>query len=531
MNENTITPPEQNKILTALNFIILSVMLTLFAFMLRGTIQAIYPEWQTTGLLIVAFIVSFESLVVQHLLHAAYDSFQRRLPTTLAELILISLAAKILTMVAAQPISLWQEVSSWQQDFAKNFFDADFILSIMTLLIIWMLSRVFSSSLTQLEEDKSLMEQEKSGRVFTDRQVARRRLVNLIFGMGFAMMVLMVITNSSPALSQTSGSTARGFFITLLVYFFSGFLFIAINQYNIMRTRWYLNDVPVNPNLAKRWVFYSIIFITGAVLLVVFLPTEFTLGLLPVIQAIYEGIVIILGILELIIFLPVVLALSVISSLETGEPLEQEIEETLPEFTTITQQAASTVGWWEVLKSVLFWLVFLGIIIFAIIYYFRNRKEFGSFFNKIKVGEWLKDFWRWISTGFNKLKHTAAETLQKNMKNIRAFFQRQKVKLPAAVELFQDLPARQMVILTYINWIRWSRRHGFHRKESQTPYEYAVNYTQELPEAAQAVDTLTNTFILARYSRQSIDRSSVQTAQSSLTNIKEIFQTNQVGKQ
>lgn len=522
MNDKNINTPNQNKILTALNFLLLSVMLTCFVFMFRGIALLIYPDLQAPGLLILTFIIALETLIIQHVLHEAYDSSQRHFPTALAELVLIIFIAKMITMPFGHPDSIWQEVSSWHQDFIENFLTKDFLFASFIALIVWVLARMFNQSLIELEENKNLMAQEKLGKVFTNRQLARRRLIGLIFILGFIMMAFMVIINSNQDLMKGNLSSSRFLFIILLAYFFSGFLFMAFNQYSIMKIRWYFNEVPVNPDLARRWVFYSIVFIFLATLLVIFLPTSFTLGLQPLVQALYEGMIFIIGILEIIFFIPIIYGLSLLNFLETGESVSEEFQETLPEYTsTFTSQVSSTADWWEVLKSVLFWLVFLGVIVFAIWYYFKNRKELRSFFSKIKVGAWLRDFWHWIKSGLKKAKQTTAETLQKSIQNVREYFQKQKVKLPSMAEILKNLPPRQMVVLTYISWVRWCQKQGIHRKDSQTPLEYARTCCRELPDAAEAIDTLTRIFILARYTRQSITKTDLEDTQSALASIKE----------
>lgn len=523
MSEKNPNPSEQRHALIALNLIILSVMVTCFALMERILIRAIYPDWQSPGLLIIAFLVVFISLVVRQLMHEAYSSNQRPFPTALAELVLIILVVKLVSMFSKGFPAFWEEILSWQDAFVERFFEIDFLLSLICVLIVWALTLLFSESLVKLEEDKSVMAQERLGRVINNRQLARKQLINLILILGFIMMVFMVIIEGVQGLAQNNTVSTRQFLIILLVYFFSSFMFLAVNQYNIMKVRWYLNEVPVNADLARRWVLYSIAFIAAAVILVIFLPTNFTVGFIPLAQALYQAILFIWSAIEILFFLPFVLALSLFNSTETDESISQEIQETLLEYTSAPQEITSTVGWWEVLKSVLFWLVFLGVIIISIRYYLKNRKEFKSFLSKLRFGEWLRDFWRWIKTGFKRLGRTTANTLQQGIKAVQTYLQRERTKLNPIAELVRRLPPRQAVILTYINWVRWSQKQGIGRKGSQTPFEYAHVYRQELPEAAEAIDDLTGTFILARYTRHEINKEKVQTAQVSFDSIKEAY--------
>jgi hypothetical protein len=53
--------------------------------------------------------------------------------------------------------------------------------------------------------------------------------------------------------------------------------------------------------------------------------------------------------------------------------------------------------------------------------------------------------------------------------------------------------------------IRRGAEQGLTRTPSQTPSEYAVQLERSLPSAAEYIDSITEVFIQARYSRREVD--------------------------
>ncbi len=280
---------------------------------------------------------------------------------------------------------------------------------------------------------------------------------------------------------------------------------MALNQYSIMRARWYFNDISVHPDLAKRWLFYTLVFIALVLLLIVFLPTNFTLGLYPVIETVFKVLIYIFGIVQFILLLPISFVISLFNSLFATGQNDQPVQPVMPEFTPAEPSATGPLPWWDIVRSVLFWLVFIGVIVLAVRYYVNNRKGLRDFFKSIRIGGWLKDFWGWVRRGFRKISQFTAETAQKGYDQVRKFFAERRVKLPALGDLIRRLPPRQAVILTYWDWVRWNKENGLARQESQTPIEYAAALEEKWPAIRDPLEVFTNQFIQARYTRMSID--------------------------
>ena len=302
---NTIQ--DSQRFITLINFILLSGMLSCLAFITNHFIGIFYPEWVVTGLPVLAFFISFEGLLLLYIQTRVVRHGPNPVLTLAAEWILILLIGKLFLMLQPGAGNFWEEILSWQDGFLTTFFDVPYILLIFFLFVIWGLTRIFSPPLYQLEEDQELMEQEKLGVTFNDRQDARRSLMGFVFVIGFIMVGMTVIIKGNFQYIPLIKTPTRAFVIALMTYFALAFIFLSLNQYAILKARWYFNDIQINTDLSKRWLLFTVVFIAIVILLTVFLPTDFAFGFLPVAQTLFEVIVYIFGIVQFLILLPIFL--------------------------------------------------------------------------------------------------------------------------------------------------------------------------------------------------------------------------------
>jgi hypothetical protein len=522
---------ETQRVFTFLNFGLVSAMLACLAFITAKLIEILYPDWGVRGLWILAFIVALESLVIHYTRERYMKFIENPYLATAAEWVILILFSKLFIMFQSGLSNFWPEILSWQSQFLESFFDIEYSLLLFCILVIWMLARIFGQPIIQLEEDHDLMEQEKLGVTFNDRQDARRSLIGLIFVLGFIMIGLTVVLKGDVKFVPFDKTPFKVFIFVLLAYFSLAFIFMALNQFNIMRARWYFNDISVHPDLAKRWLFFTLIFIALVLLTIIFLPTNFTLGLYPVLETIFKVIIYIFGIIQFILLFPIAFVISIFNSLLSIENSNQTVAPTLPEFTPNETDITKSLPWLDIVKSILFWLVFISVIVLAVRYYINNRKGLKEFFKSIRISGWLIDIWRWVKHGFRKIGQFTLETAQKGYHQVRNFFAEREGKLPSLMDLIRRASPRQAVILTYWDWVRWNKEHGLRRRDSQTPNEYAAVLEKRWPEISRQLDKFTNQFIIARYTRHSIDRKQANEAQERLTALKNFIRHNDINTQ
>lgn len=514
--------------LLILNILLISVMLTCFAVILERIIISIYPMWGMTWYPVVTFLLSTLSLFTRQAHRKTPRVFLNQTRFILTEIILIILITKAISMLflfASGYLSLWQEVASWSQNFMENFFNLDFIIRSSAIFLIWLLTWLFSAPLNKLEEDHALMEQEKMGYTFTDRYDARRKLIHLIFNIGILMIILLVIWKSNLSWFDHVTASTGSIVTVLLAYFITAFLFLALNQYAIMKARWFFNEIVVNPELPKRWLFYSLFFIFSVMLVIVFLPTNIPLGISSIADWLSGVILYLSSILFSIITFPIFFILALISSLMGRGTVGESFQAFEPQRDSLPHTIAET-PWLDIVQSILFWLVFVGIIFITITFYIKNKPNLNQFVRDLRLFALFKEFWQWIRQGFVQAKNTSSETIQKGLEKIQTFLKIQKQKLPSLIDFAKKLPPRQAVIFIYTDWINWNRQHGLIRKKSQTPNEYAQAFLIQYGEAIEQVEkinALTKVFILARYSHHPIIKEQALQAQQLVKQLKKII--------
>ncbi|MDF1519008.1 MAG: DUF4129 domain-containing protein [Brevefilum sp.] len=341
------------------------------------------------------------------------------------------------------------------------------------------------------------------------------------------MIMLISLINYFFETQLFNQTGSKSFLPVVLLYFAAGFVFLSINQYAIMKTYWYLNEISVNSELAKRWIFYTILFIIFVIFIIIFLPNDFTLGFDPLLKIIAQILLFLFSIFQFLIIFPIALVISLISSLFSDQPVDNLIQEQVQEYIPAPPEIiGQTPSWLAVIKSALFWLVFILIIVFTIRFYFKNNIKIGSLINNFRLGNWIKDFWKWIMDAFRKLKRTTANSYNTGLNNIKEYIKNRQIRLTKLAGVTRKLPPRQALIMTYLEWILWNQQFGRERRKSETPLEYAQTYNQFFEGSTNLVNTFTNIFIDARYSKHPINEAQVQEAKRLLTKLKEAFEQN-----
>jgi len=521
MNEKKAPETEDNPrhFQMVMNILMVSVLLACFAYVVGATIHTVYPAWGPYWFPIITFLITFVIMITRYVRQVTFETQPNPIGFTLAEAFLIVLLAKVISVFSTVPLgwtAFLTEISSWEHNFVEGFFTVDFLLRTFSLMVIWVLTWIFSMPLNQLQEDEALMAQEKLGFTFNDRPQARRKLIALIFNLGMLMIIILLAWNRIAEALLGNPIQSANHAPVLIIYFFTGFIFLALNQYVIMKARWYFNDIKVSPDLAKRWLLFSLLFILLVIIVVILLPTGFTIEVPALVGRIADLFVLVFSFLYSIIIAPFVLIIYLIERYLNFSTSDEPILEVAPQIPEMVPQISSAMPWWDVVRSLLFWVVFIAVIIAAVSYYWTNQPSLKGFFSKLRFFARIRKLWAWLSQSFRRVQQATAETLHGGWEKINEFLQNQQIKTPAFFALAKRMPPRLAVIMIYVDWISWNQKHGLARQVAQTPLEYAHAYRQHLPNAdelSESVTQLTEVFIQARYSKQPLLKAQVQEAQ------------------
>jgi hypothetical protein len=300
-----------------------------------------------------------------------------------------------------------------------------------------------------------------------------------------------------PTLSSGGAST--------LLYFMLALALLSQTQFISLHTSWNLQRIPVNRSVAGRWALYSIIFLLLLAGVTSLLPTNYSLGLLDAVGTVLNAISwllfsvvqIIMTIFMLIISLPFLLLGK--QPPAVAPPPTPEA----PKLPTGVVNPAAPFPWIELLKSLLFWGIFLGILTFSLSQYLRQHEEVLQAMRKMPGWAWLARFWDWLRGAFRTVRAGISDAVATGWERLQPR-RRLMPELGGWINL-RRLDPRQRVYFFYLALVRRSGETGLPRRQSQTPTEFAATLDSALPEAEPDIDGLTTAFIEARYTPRPVE--------------------------
>lgn len=461
--------------------------------------QRIRPEWNGDFLLPAIFIIALEALLAWRATRKLSFPSTDWLLYRLTELIVIVGGLKVYIYAQRGFDQFLSDVTSWQVSLG-NFFGGEYLFALSLALVVWGMGTYFAVTLHDLEGDEILFHREAEDPVRSNRAAARKRLLADIFMVGGFMLVLTAILRNDLAFLNLPTPPLQTGLLNIILYFMFALILFAQSQFAVLRARWSIDRVPIAPNLASRWAVYTTLILVLAAALVIFLPTQYSLGLLDSLAIFISLIQFVFFMIIFLLWLPIQSLLSIFGR----SPLSQPAPPPPPPTEAFDPSAATTtVTWFDVLKSIAFWLVVVTILVLAFVYYLRQQKELFAQISKVRGLGWLSRFWVWLRGGTRQLTDRARAALDSLIKRVRP--------VPIAPWSFVNprrLSPRQQIIFYYLALVR---RADVPRQPSQTPLEYQQQLTHLPPDDLTG---LTDSFIEARYTQHTI---SPQTAQQAKT--------------
>ncbi len=299
-----------------------------------------------------------------------------------------------------------------------------------------------------------------------------------------------------------------------------------------MKARWYIESVPANPNVGTCWMLYAVILILSIALVVIFLPTSYSLGLLDILRYALQILLYIFTLLQLLLFTPLIALFSLIARL-LGKTETPSAQATMPPIvpTPSPSQVAPPNNFLDLIKSLIFWGVFLFVVVYAFRHYVMNHRGLALGFQRVFGWINFSKAWNWIKRQFIFVNRQLATVVDNSINRIRSLISQNSVSIDPIGRLSRLLPARQRIMLIYVTMIRWNSHNGINRKDNQTPNEYARVLSFALPDNIPDIDGVTQAFIEARYTRHSISNQQANNVQEAVDRIQAAIRANLEQKQ
>jgi hypothetical protein len=266
--------------------------------------------------------------------------------------------------------------------------------------------------------------------------------------------------------------------------------------------QWRWERVPVTPHLAARWTLYAALLVLGLFLLAGLLPASYSLGLIDTLNYTLSLLFAISYLIFRLLLYLISLPFAFLHALLTGQPVVLPppiVPRPLPAATSPTAVSGP-----EFVRSLIFWVVFLGIVGYSLLHYIRERRDLVATLQHIPFVMWVTRAWRWMRNLLRGLNDQVTEVVAAGLRRLRRPVGRGPVGSRPRFVNVRRLSPRDQVLFYYLALMRRGRERGLARRPSQTPHEYAGSLRAALPEARQDVAALTQEFVGARYSGHAV---------------------------
>lgn len=464
--------------------------------------RRINAEWQVTYLPWLGFFISLEAIYTTHLSYKISYFSEDRVKMRVAELIVILVIVKLLLFFIYSPMSLWFDLQAWKS-FLIDFFNRSYLLATGFTVFLWVIATQFGVDLYEIGRDDYAKGQEVAYYFSEDRAIARRRLVDRILVLGTIMITITAVVSLDSRFIWGDRPLFSGTYINLLLYFVLGFALFSQTQFAILGVTWRQESTPVQRNVGSRWVATSLLFLLVLAGLVWFLPTEYSLGLLGTLSVLFSylmSIVVFLWNLFGFLFVSIFRLLGFFE----GQSQEPNNNPELPNLHMPPVVPGQPIPWIEVLKSILFWSVLIGVMGFAVYQYLKQNQELWQMIRRFPLVSWLVNLFEGLRHWFNRTWRSVVS----GMGVVRnRFIPAQTVgETPETLRFIRihSLTPRQQVLFYFQALLRKAEQQGIHRRKTQTPYEYAQMLEASMPEVQANLEPFTDTFVEARYSQHPV---------------------------
>jgi hypothetical protein len=483
---------------------LIALMMVCFAVSIQHLVERVVPGWHGGYIPWLAFLVSLEAMHSRREVRREADLITSRLVYRMIEWVVIALVIKLGLAVSRGLDQLWAELPLWREDFLTYFFDVEYIFVLLLTFIVWSLSGGFEGQLLMLEGDKFLLETDMEAGIFSDRTAVRRQLAGKIFIIGLFMVLFTTLVRWDYQTLWGDRPVPTYQLSYVMLYFLFGFALITLTHFTARRAVWAMEKTPLSHLLGRQWLMYSLLFLLGVTLLAFILPTGYSMGLLATLAYVFNLLFAMVSFLFYLISMPFIYLLNLFLNLtEIAEPFDNPAR---PQYTPFEPPlgGASPIPWWEALRTILFWALFLAITGYAFSIFFRQNQYLLGYLRKIPGWRYLVRFWQWLSSGLARANRQTRSALQGVLNRLRISREAAAALLPNGFVNPRRLSPRQQVLFFYLMMLRRGQESGIPRMPSQTPFEYEERLENDLPDVDVDLKSMTDAFVEARYSRHPI---------------------------
>jgi hypothetical protein len=446
-----------------------------------------------------------------------------------AEWVVLLALIKIVLELAHGLDTLLRDFTAWQENFGQAFFTGEYIAGLFVLVIIWICSTFYATDLSELDgyeqtpeyariDVKNLTRARETASLYgisvEDNNVpsncreVHNRFLTRTLTIGIFMVILAGFLKQDRITIWQGKPISPPSVVNVVLFFIFGLALSSQTNLSALLAAWRYEHATVSLKLVPRWAFYSLAFIIGLGVLSFILPTSYSLGFLDTLWVVLGFLRTIVEFIIGIILLPVFLLFRLFSLLFGGGGGTAPTPDNQPaapiETPEPTLPVTLDIPWWDGLRSVLFWGIFLVILGVALFQYFRQNRALFAALGNLAPWRRLMQAWRWLNENARNAQKGLAAVVNAGLKKVRVLH---VPPLPTPEWRFSNphrMMPRQQVIFFYQALVRRGKEAGYPRQASQTPYEYAQVIHPQLAKDSNALMELTDGFLEARYSQHEV---------------------------
>jgi uncharacterized protein DUF4129 len=510
---------------------------------ITGFIQTVMPDWPSGVIAGIMLFITMDRLYTYHWFKHLHLFSSEWVTTLGSQWIVIIVFIRLFLSYVKGTDAFINDMLLFAHGHIENFFSPEFVVTLLLAIFAWNISSQFLELLDEIGLNQVLALRENEMIPHSEAVPAQRRLVNLVFSTGIVLVILAALVRvdlhaiffgtavSTPADPDQFSDAEAG----TLFYFIFGLVLLSQSRLISLRARWNLQNIPVaSADLAKHWGKYSLLFLLILALIVSVLPTGDSSGLFSLLGTLLGFLIgVLFFIAQLIVMLISILFSLLFLLLGKGLPPMFRFPTPLPSPIVPAASSAHATGSAIriLMKSILLWGSLLIIIGFSLARFLKQREGLLAGFRKAPLVNWLILAWQWLRKNAEKTRGDFSRVIVDGWQNIVSRLEGRRILPRPGLISLGLLDPRRQIYFFYLAMIRRGGEQGLTRRPSQTPSEYAVTLEKSISSVNEDVETITEAFVEARYSRHEVDSAKAKLVKATWDRIRRALQSKSNGRQ
>jgi hypothetical protein len=472
-------------------------MMGSIAYSLVDLIRLFFPSWSGTYIVIGSVLAALEANYSYRLIRAGNLRGADVLRFRAIEIAMFFVLLRIGSMIGLGWARVWADLRAWPQE-PWRILNLEVAYAYLLTLLSWTASTRTTYDLERIGEPPV---RDKYYVYPVDALTSR-----FFWGGAMLLWTVGVTRIGISALLNLSRPSVPGLVLNVLLYFVLGLAMLGQIQYARLSQRWHKEGMDVSDALARHWIRYTLLFLGLTGLIAFLLPTGYTLPLLDVISIVIGAVFYAFNVIFQVAVLLFFLAFSPLAKL-LGSDLERQRFDPGPPPQLPRIINGSAPDWLEVVRSTVFWILSVAVVVYIVRSYLRDRPELTEAVMTLKPFRAMR---RLLEAIRLQLARLIGVTRRRIAIRVPRGQRATGADQPDAEGVFRffhlgGLSRQERTIYYYLSILRRAARQGYPRRSSQTPYEYDAKLGPNVPQAEEEMDRLTEAFVETRYSTHRID--------------------------